>query len=65
MLVTENKKASHQDLQKIAKKNQISELTIPKEIITTIEIPILATGKIDYVNLEILVEKKINNKTIK
>ena len=65
VLVTENKKASHQDLQKIAKKNQISELTIPKEIITTIEIPILATGKIDYVNLEILVAKKINNEHIK
>ena len=65
ILVTENKKANHLELQKIAKKNQISELTIPKKIITTIEIPILATGKIDYVNLEMLVRSKINGENVK
>ena len=65
ILVTENKEAGHIELQKIAKKNQISELTIPKKIITSLEIPILATGKIDYVNLEKLVASEINRENIK
>ena len=65
VLVTENKKARHLELQKIAKKNKISELTIPKKIITTLEIPILATGKIDYVNLETLVKSEIKREGIK
>ena len=40
ILVTENKKASHLEIQRTAKKNQISELTIPKKIITSLEIPV-------------------------
>ena len=36
-----------------------------KKIITTLEIPILATGKIDYVNLETLVKSEIKREGIK
>jgi len=65
ILVTENKEAGNSELQRIAKKNQISELTIPKKIITSLEIPILATGKIDYINLEKLVMSEIKHESIK
>jgi len=65
ILVTENKKASRIELQKIAKKNQISELTIPKKIVTSLEIPILTTGKIDYINLEKLIISEIKRESIK
>ena len=65
ILVTENKKASHLEIQRTAKKNQISELTIPKKIITSLEIPVLATGKVDYVNLEKLVVSTIKNENTK
>jgi len=58
ILVTENKEAKLKELQKIAKENHISKLNIPKKIETTIDIPILATGKIDYINLTKLVALK-------
>ena len=64
ILVTENKNANLKELQKIAKENHISKLIIPKKIITTLAIPILATGKIDYIGLTKLVDSENRNRGI-
>ena len=64
ILVTENKNANLKELQKIAKENHISKLIIPKKIITTLAIPILATGKIDYISLTKLVDSENRNRGI-
>lgn len=51
VLLTEHKQAERKQLQLIAKAKQMSELIIPKKIIVTDEIPVLSTGKTDYINL--------------
>ena len=62
ILVTENKRANLKELQKIAKENHMSKLIKPKKIITTLEIPVLATGKIDYISLTKLVDSENGNR---
>ncbi len=52
ILVTEHKQAERKQLQRIAKDKLMSELIIPKKIIVTDKIPVLSTGKIDYINLK-------------
>ena len=57
ILITENKKANLKELQDVAAKNHISSFNIPKKIETKIDIPVLATGKIDYMSLKKLVSE--------
>ena len=45
-------KATHDALIKCAKQNDIPMLYVPKEIRVLQNMPLLATGKIDYVKLE-------------
>lgn len=51
VLITEHKEAERKHLQLIAKDKQMSELIIPKKVIVTDKIPVLGTGKTDYINL--------------
>jgi acyl-[acyl-carrier-protein]-phospholipid O-acyltransferase / long-chain-fatty-acid--[acyl-carrier-protein] ligase len=62
ILVTENKKAERKQLQVVAKNNHISELAIPRKVMIIDKIPLLGTGKIDYIGLSKLVESDVNNK---
>lgn len=51
VLVTTNPAASRSDLVNYAKENGINELNIPKTILQTDTIPVLGTGKTNYVTL--------------
>lgn len=51
VLVTTNPAASRNDLVNYAKENGINELNIPKTILQTDTIPVLGTGKTNYVTL--------------
>ncbi len=59
ILVTENKEAERKQLQIAAKNNQITELAIPRMVMIIDKIPLLSTGKIDYMGLTKLVESDI------
>lgn len=52
VLFTTDENLSRSKLIKNAKTNGISELCIPKKVIYTKEIPLLSTGKTDYVSLK-------------
>jgi acyl-[acyl-carrier-protein]-phospholipid O-acyltransferase / long-chain-fatty-acid--[acyl-carrier-protein] ligase len=61
ILVTENKNAERKQLQIAAKNNHISELAVPKKIMIIEKIPLLGTGKIDYIGLSKLVDSELDN----
>lgn len=62
ILITENKTADRKRLQEVARENQIGELFIPREIMIVNKLPVLGTGKIDYMTLQKNVEStKPNN----
>jgi len=48
VLVTTNEKADKSDLSSYASKNGISELSVPKTIVTVDKMPVLGSGKTDY-----------------
>ncbi len=52
ILITDYTKAQRMDIVEYAKNNGISELSVPKIIHVANTIPLLATGKIDYVRLQ-------------
>ncbi len=61
ILVTNNKNAERKQLQSAAKDNHISELAIPRKVMIIDNIPLLGTGKIDYIGLTKLVESELDN----
>jgi len=61
VLVTEHKDAERKPLQEVARKKHIGELIIPKQIIIVDKIPVLGSGKIDYISLAKIAES--NNTT--
>ncbi len=52
ILVTTNKDANRHDLVGWAHNHGVAELAIPRRIVTVDEVPVLGTGKTDYVQLE-------------
>jgi acyl-[acyl-carrier-protein]-phospholipid O-acyltransferase / long-chain-fatty-acid--[acyl-carrier-protein] ligase len=52
MLLTTNKDAARDEIVKYVRDNGISELSIPKRIMIVGELPVLASGKVDYVGLQ-------------
>ncbi len=56
VLVTENAAAKRQDISTYAKANGIGDLSVPRIIQTIDLIPLLGTGKTDYVSVQKLVE---------
>ncbi|MGN7437222.1 MAG: acyl-[ACP]--phospholipid O-acyltransferase [Alcanivorax sp.] len=58
VLVTTNEKADKSDLSSYASKNGISELSVPKTIVTVDKMPVLGSGKTDYPGvLDVALEK--------
>lgn len=55
VLVTDNANAKREDISAYAKENGISELSVPKKIKVVESVPLLGTGKIDYVKVKDLV----------
>ena len=58
ILVTTHSNAQRETLISYAQQHRISVLSIPKTILIIDEIPLLATGKIDYVTLREWVESR-------
>jgi acyl-[acyl-carrier-protein]-phospholipid O-acyltransferase/long-chain-fatty-acid--[acyl-carrier-protein] ligase len=52
VLVTTNKDANRHDLVGWAHNHGVAELSVPRRIVTVDEIPVLGTGKTDYVSIE-------------
>lgn len=61
ILITEKKNAERKPLQKIARANQFGELTIPRTVIVVNKIPVLGTGKTDYITLNKFVTDDSND----
>ncbi len=56
VLITEKTDADRSELLKWAKKNGVPELNLPRRIMSIGELPLLGTGKLDYVALQTLAE---------
>lgn len=52
VLVTDYAGATRADLVAFARNHGVAEIAVPKRIITIDEVPVLGTGKIDYVSVE-------------
>jgi acyl-[acyl-carrier-protein]-phospholipid O-acyltransferase / long-chain-fatty-acid--[acyl-carrier-protein] ligase len=52
ILVTEHSGANRQELQERGRADGLSELMVPREIVVVDKLPILGTGKVDYVSLQ-------------
>ncbi len=57
ILITDMENAEKSDIIAYVKKNGIGELSIPKKIIVVEKIPLLGTGKTDYVSVKEIAEK--------
>jgi acyl-[acyl-carrier-protein]-phospholipid O-acyltransferase/long-chain-fatty-acid--[acyl-carrier-protein] ligase len=56
VLVTERKEARRDELTGYARANGIAELSVPRTIVPVDNLPLLGTGKVDYVTIKSLVE---------
>ncbi len=65
VLVTDKQDPQRADLQQAAKKRQIGDLNVPRQILQIESIPLLGTGKIDYQDLQKIAEEQINQTTDK
>jgi acyl-[acyl-carrier-protein]-phospholipid O-acyltransferase / long-chain-fatty-acid--[acyl-carrier-protein] ligase len=62
LLFTEHKTAERKSLQEQARENNFSELTVPKKIIVVDKIPVLGSGKTDYISLAKMAESTDSEK---
>lgn len=60
ILVTELKEAKRKPLQETAKEHHFNELSIPRQVIAVDKIPVLGSGKTDYISLAKLVESSLD-----
>jgi len=51
VLITDHKGASRKEIQGLAKSLKYGELYVPKKVVLAEELPLLSTGKIDYITL--------------
>ena len=56
ILVTDNKEAQRQEITEYVRSRGLPELGLPKKIISVDQVPVLGTGKIDYVQTQELVD---------
>jgi acyl-[acyl-carrier-protein]-phospholipid O-acyltransferase / long-chain-fatty-acid--[acyl-carrier-protein] ligase len=59
ILMTTNQTLKRSEISAFFKENQITELSIPKEIIAVEKLPLLGTGKVDYVGVREVVARQI------
>lgn len=64
ILVTTHDKAERKDLSVYASEQGISELSVPKMIMTIDKMPVLGSGKIDYSNVAKFVKEKMSVKVV-
>ena len=57
ILVTENREAQRQEIIEYVRNQGLSELGLPKTIIYVDQVPLLGTGKIDYIQTQELVDR--------
>lgn len=57
VLMTTSQNLKRSDISTYFKENQITELSVPKEIIVVEKLPLLGTGKVDYVAIKNLLTK--------
>jgi acyl-[acyl-carrier-protein]-phospholipid O-acyltransferase/long-chain-fatty-acid--[acyl-carrier-protein] ligase len=57
VLMTTNQTLKRADISTYFKENQITELSVPKEIIVVENLPLLGTGKIDYAKVKELTSR--------
>jgi acyl-[acyl-carrier-protein]-phospholipid O-acyltransferase/long-chain-fatty-acid--[acyl-carrier-protein] ligase len=60
VLVTDNPGADREALSAHARANGIAELMVPKTVVVTESVPLLATGKVDYPSVQALAEGVAN-----
>jgi acyl-[acyl-carrier-protein]-phospholipid O-acyltransferase/long-chain-fatty-acid--[acyl-carrier-protein] ligase len=60
ILLTENKEAQRQEITEYVRNQGLSELGLPKKIIYVDQVPILGSGKIDYVTAQEIVANQGN-----
>ena len=60
VIITNNKDAKIQDVIDYFKQHQLAEISIPKEIRFREDIPLLGTGKINYIELEKILREEKN-----
>ena len=58
ILMTTSQTLKRADISAYFKENQITELSVPKEIIVVEKLPLLGTGKVDYVAVKELANKE-------
>ncbi len=58
-LITEHENADRKELVKQAKKEGLTELAIPRKVITVKAVPILGTGKLDYAGVTKMAEETL------
>jgi acyl-[acyl-carrier-protein]-phospholipid O-acyltransferase / long-chain-fatty-acid--[acyl-carrier-protein] ligase len=61
LLVTDAPEARRQDLLSWAQNHGVAELAIPRKVLIIPEIPVLATGKTDYVAVEKMARAQVEN----
>ncbi len=61
VLITDNPDATRDDLLKAAQAKGIAELMVPKSVHVTDTVPLLGTGKIDYVGVQSLAEALLSD----
>lgn len=61
ILVTDNKEAQRQEITEYVRSQGLPELGLPKKIISVDQVPVLGTGKIDYVQTQELVDNHTVN----
>ena len=61
VLVTNFQEATRKQIQETARARKVGELFIPKKVLLAEELPILSTGKIDYVSLTQLAQAEEEN----
>jgi acyl-[acyl-carrier-protein]-phospholipid O-acyltransferase/long-chain-fatty-acid--[acyl-carrier-protein] ligase len=60
ILLTENKDAQRQEITEYVRQQGLSELGLPKKIIYVDQVPLLGTGKIDYVTAQEIAANQID-----
>lgn len=59
VLVTERKNPKRSDLMNWAQAHGVPEISVPKKIITVDQLPVLGTGKMDYVSVEKMAKQQL------
>jgi acyl-[acyl-carrier-protein]-phospholipid O-acyltransferase/long-chain-fatty-acid--[acyl-carrier-protein] ligase len=64
VLVTQRKDATRADVQAFAKAKGASDLMVPSEVLVVDKVPVLGSGKLDYVGVAVLVKEHVGKTTV-